>query len=82
MIQRKLVNGNIGNLQTVYKGAIFVDDESLEKPVLVPGGKPPGGGKKSVDISEISGTGPGADGDFIEEKGNIRGPVIVGSRGF
>ena len=23
VIQRKLVNGNIGNLQTVYKGAVF-----------------------------------------------------------
>ena len=71
VIQRELINGYIRNLQAVYKGAVFIDDQSLQKPVLVPGRKPPAGGKKSVNISEISGTGPGAYWNFIEGKSNV-----------
>ena len=56
VIQRELINGYIRNLQAVYKGAVFIDDQSLQKPVLIPEGKPPAGRKKSVNISEISRT--------------------------
>ena len=38
VIQRELINGYIRNLQAVYKGAVFIDDQSLQKPVLIPEG--------------------------------------------
>ena len=50
VIQRELINGYIRNLQAVYKGAVFIDDQSLQKPVLIPEGKPPAG-RKPMGIS-------------------------------
>lgn len=82
MIQRELINGYIRNLQAVYKGAVFIDDQSLQKPVLIPEGKPPAGRKKAVNISEISRTGPGTYRGSVEKEGNVRRPVVICARSF
>ena len=82
VVKRKLPNGYIRNFPSIYEGAVFIDDQGLQETILIPGGEPPSGREKSMDISEISRAGPGAYRGFVEKEGNVRWPVVVGSRGF
>ena len=82
VVKRKLPNGYIRNFPSIYESAVFIDDQGLQETILIPGGKPPAGCEKPMDISEISRAGPGTYRGFVEKEGNVRRPVVICARSF
>ena len=71
------MDSDFGDLFSVNEGSLVIDDQKLQKSILVPGGQPPGWIYSSPYFSEIAGRSPGANFGVIQIKRNIRRPVGV-----
>ena len=81
-IQLQLIDGNIGDLLLVHIGSVRTDGQRFQQPVLVPVGKPPGGGEEPLHVRKVARACPHADGYVVQVKMDVRRPLRIASRRF